>query len=183
MEGAASASLYQSPPRFSSCNHPQECFGALMSHYNSYQTISEPCVSMPACTSVCTRVCSALTVAAFPPVLDCLRGFRRERDLHFSVPCWRWSAGTGYNCIVLLSYPLSALICLFNIQLSTLDLEASVTALSCIRGSTSAADFSQDRWKDGAGGGGGDGETGKKKQSRKTRCENVVTETKVNKRT
>lgn len=84
----------------------------------------------------------------------------------------------GYNCIVLLSYPLSALICLFNIQLSTLDLEASVTALS-----TSAADFSQDRWKDGAGGGVGDGKTGKKKQSRKTRCENVVTETKVNKRT
>lgn len=58
----------------------------------------------------------------------------------------------GYNCIVLLSYPLSALICLFNIQLSTLDLEASVTAQSCICGSTSAVDFSQDRWKDGAGG-------------------------------
>lgn len=63
----------------------------------------------------------------------------------------RRSAGTGYNCIVLLSSPLSALVCLFNIQLSTLDLEASVTAQSCICGSMSAAGFSQDRWKDGAG--------------------------------
>lgn len=72
---------------------------------------------------------------------------------------------------MLLSYPLSALICLFNIQLSTLDLEASVTALSCIRGSTSAAGFSQDRRKDGdgAGGGGGDGETGKKETEQKNK--------------
>lgn len=45
-----------------------------MSHYNSYQTILELCVSMPACTFVWTRVRGAPTVAAFPPVLDCLRG-------------------------------------------------------------------------------------------------------------
>lgn len=132
---------------------------------------------MPACTFVCTRVRGA------PAVRLPRRAFRRERDLHLCAACSQWSAGAGYNCIVLLSFPLSALICLFNIQLSTLDLEASVTALSCLRGSTSGAGFSQDRCKDGAGGGGGDGETAKKKQSRKTRCENVVTETKVNKRT
>lgn len=63
-----------------------------------------------------------------------------------------------------------------------------MTALTSICSSTSAADFSQDplegwREKGRVAVGKDDSETGKKKQSRKTRCENVVTETKVNKRT
>lgn len=97
--------------------------------------------------------------------------FRRERDLHFSAPCLWWSASAAYNCIVLLSHSVSALICLFNIQLSTLDLEASVTALSSIRSGTSAADFSQDPLEGWSGegrvaAGKDDSETGGEKRNR-----------------
>lgn len=43
MEGARSVSPYQSFTRFSSSRtRPQDHFGALMSHYDSYQTISAP---------------------------------------------------------------------------------------------------------------------------------------------
>lgn len=49
----------------------------------------------------------------------------------------------GYNCIALPSHSVATPICLFNIQLSTLDLEASMTAQSRIHTNTPMADFSR----------------------------------------
>lgn len=167
MEGAHSVSLYQSFTLFSSSwNHPRDHFGALMSHYNSYQTISAPCVCIHVHTAfVCTRVraCSNCCGLTLMLILDCLSrvteiavisclsishplslsvGFALSRAVCESTCVW-WTVGTGYNCIALPSHSVSTPICLFNIQLSTLDLEASMTAQSHIHTNTSMADFSQ----------------------------------------
>ena len=94
-------------------------------------------------------------------------------------PVPRWTVGTGYNCIAPPSHSASTPICLFNIQLSTLDLEASATAQSRIRTDTStgrllwqtAAMIERAREREKWCGGGGD------------KVRNVVSETKVNERT
>ena len=145
---------------------------------------------------MCSRACARLFAA-----WNCC-GLNAHADIGLSPrnlgdngdPCFRelvslslapraavWTVGTGYNCIVLPSHSVSTPICLFNIQLSALDLEASMTAQSHIHTNTSMADFSwgplkmmerEDR-KDRK----------KKWGAEKTRCENAVTETKVNKTT
>lgn len=157
MEGAHSVSLYQSFTLFSSSwNHPRHHFGALMSHYNSYQTISVSCVCVRARVFVCTPVragsyCCGLYAHA--DIRLSPQSFRDSRDLCFCVlvslplvlcDCvcgGQWAL--GYNCIVLPSHSVSTPICLFNIQLSTLDLEASMAAQSHIHTNTSMADFSR----------------------------------------
>ena len=90
---------------------------------------------------------------------------------------WWWSVGTGYNCIALPSHSVYTPICLFNIQLSTLDLEASMTAQSHIHTNTSMADSPKRRRKRKRGA--NKKKTGekekerrkKKKKKKKTRCE------------
>lgn len=82
--------------------------------------------------------------------------------------CAWWTVGTGYNCIALPSHSVSTPICLFNIQLSTLDLEASMTALSHIHNNTSMADFFPRplKWQ----GGEVMERREKERRNRKTRC-------------
>lgn len=82
--------------------------------------------------------------------------------------CVCWTVGTGYNCIALPSHSVSTPICLLNIQLSTLDLEASMTAQSHIHNNTSMADFFQrpQKWQRGEM----IERQGKEMRNRKTRC-------------
>lgn len=83
--------------------------------------------------------------------------------------------GTGYNCIALPSHSASTPICLFNIQLSTLDLEASQQHIH--------GWLLQETAKMMGAGGGGMERQEKEMGRRKNKVQNVVTDTKVNKRT
>lgn len=151
MEGAHSVSLYQSLTLFSSTwNRPQDHLGALMSHYNSYQTIFTLRVHTCAQAFVCTQVRASLKRCGLtltlildclcrvsviswlsispPPSLSLLVSPALSLCMSVSVRGGQWAL--GYNCIALPSHSVSTPICLFNIQLSTLDLEASMTAQS-----------------------------------------------------
>lgn len=135
-----------------------------MSHYNSYQTISVSfvCVGVRLCICLYVPAVAVVDLFTLMLILDCLcRGFFSPSfslffleiavissvGLALPVTAAGGQWAPGYNCIALPSHSVATPICLFNIQLSTLDLEASMTAQSRIHTNTPMADFSRGRLK------------------------------------
>jgi len=108
-------------------------------------------VSLSLCENVCAWVCVCVCVCV-----------------------WQWQrVGMGYNCIALPFHSVSTPICLFNIQLSTLDLEALQQHIHgwLLKETTKVIEKEDDR------------ETRKRNGKQKNKVQNVVSATKVNKRT